>query len=116
MAAFLNKNAELVVEHLGFFPLSFVDDVFNVANDLIYQATSELERFVETEQGAGEETEQVRLGPEDKTVARFCMVIHVVYYFCLLVNVQGIHQVETLFESAVDKNFDLFELYVLQNT
>lgn len=30
--------------------------------------------------------------------------------------VQGIHQVETLLESAVDKNFDLFELYVLQNT
>ncbi|RUS20535.1 Mis12 protein-domain-containing protein [Endogone sp. FLAS-F59071] len=81
-----DKNAELVVEHLGFFPLSFVDDVFNATNDLIYQATAELERFIEAEQGAGEETEQ------------------------------GIHQVETLLESAIDKNFDLFELYVLQNT
>lgn len=62
----LDKNAELVVEHLGFFPLSFVDDVFNAANDLIYQTTAELERFIEAEQGAGEETEQVRLGTGSK--------------------------------------------------
>ncbi|RUS24936.1 Mis12 protein-domain-containing protein, partial [Jimgerdemannia flammicorona] len=79
-------RSELVVEHLGFFPLSFVDDVFNMVNDLVYQATAELERFIEAEQGGGEETEQ------------------------------GIHQFETLLESAVDKNFDLFELYVLRNT
>ncbi|RUP00914.1 hypothetical protein BC936DRAFT_140697, partial [Jimgerdemannia flammicorona] len=32
------------------------------------------------------------------------------------VRMQGIHQFETLLESAVDKNFDLFELYVLRNT
>ncbi|ORY01219.1 Mis12-domain-containing protein [Basidiobolus meristosporus CBS 931.73] len=76
---------ELVTEHLGFLPLAFVDDVINSVNELIYQATSSLERFVESELGANEHVEQ------------------------------GINQIETLLESAVDKNFDIFELYVLKN-
>ncbi|KAG9296616.1 hypothetical protein G9A89_002887 [Geosiphon pyriformis] len=78
-------NIELMTEHFGFLPLSFIDDVINAVNELIYQVAQSLEIFLEQTTGGGEETEQ------------------------------GIHQVETLLEHAVDKNFDIFELYTLKN-
>ncbi|KAI9144492.1 Mis12 protein-domain-containing protein [Paraphysoderma sedebokerense] len=77
-------NDELIIEHFQSTPLSFIDDVINSVNDLLYQGSAELERFVEGEVGG-------------------------------LEAVQGIHMIETLLESAIDKNFDRFELFALQN-
>ncbi|KAJ1729961.1 hypothetical protein LPJ61_003269 [Coemansia biformis] len=75
----------LIVEHFGFLPISFIDEIINAANDTIYRATDALCKFVEQEQGSGEATSQ------------------------------AINKVETLLEHAVDKNFDKFELYALRN-
>ncbi|KAJ2368055.1 hypothetical protein H4S01_001807 [Coemansia sp. RSA 2610] len=75
----------LVVEHFGFLPISFIDEIINAANDTIYRATDALCKFVEKEQGSGEATSQ------------------------------AINKAETLLEHAVDKNFDKFELYALRN-
>ncbi|KAJ2157610.1 hypothetical protein GGF46_004380 [Coemansia sp. RSA 552] len=75
----------LVVEHFGFLPISFIDEIINAANDTIYRATDALCKFVEDAQGGGEATSQ------------------------------AINKAETLLEHAVDKNFDKFELYALRN-
>ncbi|KAJ2909611.1 hypothetical protein GGI21_001710 [Coemansia aciculifera] len=75
----------LIVEHFGFLPISFIDEIINAANDTIYRATDALSKFVEKEQGSSEATSQ------------------------------AINAAETLLEHAVDKNFDKFELYALRN-
>ncbi|KAJ2751604.1 hypothetical protein GGI19_004374 [Coemansia pectinata] len=75
----------LIVEHFGFLPISFIDEIINAANDTIYRATDALSKFVETEQGSSEATSQ------------------------------AVNKAETLLEHAVDKNFDKFELYALRN-
>ncbi|KAJ1644950.1 hypothetical protein J3B02_001091 [Coemansia erecta] len=75
----------LIVEHFGFLPISFIDEIINAANDTIYRATDALSKFVEKEQGSSEATSQ------------------------------AVNKAETLLEHAVDKNFDKFELYALRN-
>ncbi|KAJ2353152.1 hypothetical protein GGF43_003563 [Coemansia sp. RSA 2618] len=79
------ETQSLIVEHFGFLPISFIDEIINAANDTIYRATNALCKFVEKEQGSGEATNQ------------------------------AINKAETLLEHAVDKNFDKFELYALRN-
>ncbi|KAJ1948594.1 hypothetical protein EC988_005110, partial [Linderina pennispora] len=79
------KTQSLIVEHFGFLPVSFIDEIINAANETIYRATDALCKFVETEQGSGEATSQ------------------------------AINKAETMLEHAVDKNFDKFELYALRN-
>ncbi|KAJ2726509.1 hypothetical protein GGI07_000451 [Coemansia sp. Benny D115] len=75
----------LIVEHFGFLPISFIDEIINAANDTVYRATDALSKFVEKEQGTSEATSQ------------------------------AVNKAETLLEHAVDKNFDKFELYALRN-
>ena len=43
---------QLLTEHFGFSPLSFVDDVINSVNNMIYQASMALQEFVESEMEA----------------------------------------------------------------
>ncbi len=40
---------QLLTEHFGFSPLSFVDDVINSVNNMIYQASMALQEFIESE-------------------------------------------------------------------
>ncbi|KAJ2457621.1 hypothetical protein GGF42_002564, partial [Coemansia sp. RSA 2424] len=35
----------LIVEHFGFLPISFIDEIINAANDTIYRATDALSKF-----------------------------------------------------------------------
>lgn len=78
-------NLELLTEHFGYPPLSFIDDIINAVNEVSYQATAGLERFVASVQASTQDTEQ------------------------------AMHQVETLMEAAIDRNFDMFELFALRN-
>ncbi|RKP27856.1 Mis12 protein-domain-containing protein [Syncephalis pseudoplumigaleata] len=78
------KN-ELLAEHLGFMPLTLVDDVINAINELLYQATTIFQDFVEEHQGAGDHTET------------------------------GMSQLETILEHNIDYYFDIFELYTLNH-
>ncbi|KAG0260780.1 hypothetical protein BG011_001619 [Mortierella polycephala] len=93
---------QLLTEHFGFAPLSFVDDVINSVNNMIYQASMALQEFIESEMENvvaghyGDMNIDPNLDPKDESGK--CM-----------------HKFETLLESAVDKNFDRFELYALKN-
>ncbi|CAG8530541.1 1803_t:CDS:2 [Acaulospora morrowiae] len=80
-----NNDSEILIEHFEFSPISVIDDVIDSVNELMYQALIGLERFVEKKSKSEEEIEQ------------------------------GMHQVETLLETLIDHNFDMFELYVMRN-
>ncbi|KAF9396822.1 hypothetical protein BGX21_009390 [Mortierella sp. AD011] len=89
---------QLLTEHFGFSPLSFVDDVINSVNNMIYQASMALQEYVEVQM----DDMAVRSAlPEDTDVKAECG--------------KCMHKFETLLESSVDKNFDRFELYALKN-
>ena len=47
-------NNELIVEHLGFAPIHFVDDVLNIVNQNLYKALTRFEHQVENELGIAE--------------------------------------------------------------
>jgi hypothetical protein len=76
-------HMELLTEYFGFCPIDFVDDIINTVNDLLYKAMDELEKIIRAE-----------LADEDQVV-------------------RGMAAVETLFENAIDKYFDKFELYCM---
>lgn len=91
---------QLLTEHFGFAPLSFVDDVINSVNNMIYQASMALQDFVEREMEDMHRQGQLVLQKN----------VHV-----LDESAKCMHKFETLLESAVDRNFDRFELYALKN-
>ncbi|KAF9154543.1 hypothetical protein BG015_000687 [Linnemannia schmuckeri] len=91
---------QLLTEHFGFSPLSFVDDVINSVNNMIYQASMALQEFVENEMEAWAVQHRDQL-PKS--------------YDAKVESAKGMHKFETLLEAAVDKNFDRFELYALKN-
>ncbi|KAF9134272.1 hypothetical protein BGW39_007582 [Mortierella sp. 14UC] len=91
---------QLLTEHFGFSPLSFVDDVINSVNNMIYQASMALQEFVENEMEAWAVQNRRNLARD---------------YDAKVESAKGMHKFETLLEAAVDKNFDRFELYALKN-
>jgi hypothetical protein len=54
------KN-EIITEHFGFLPISFVDDIINSINELIYIAIAGIDNFVNSELKNKEEVEQVHV-------------------------------------------------------
>lgn len=88
-----------------------IDDIINSVNHLVYQAISSLENGLTA-------TPPARLGfkpskapstpgeGDDENV-EFTGAKQEIE--------EGLHQLETLLESTVDKNFDKFEIYVLRN-
>ncbi|KAF9112254.1 hypothetical protein BGX27_003727 [Mortierella sp. AM989] len=89
---------QLLTEHFGFSPLSFVDDVINSVNNMIYQASMALQEYVEMQM---DEMSARNALPDNTDVKVECG--------------KSMHKFETLLESSVDKNFDRFELYALKN-
>lgn len=77
---------QTLTEHFEHVPLAFIDDVINAANSMLYQAVSAFETFLKDHTHC----------PESEAE-------------------QGVHQIETLLEHAIDRNFDAFELYALRN-
>jgi kinetochore protein Mis12/MTW1 len=92
---------------------SLIDDVINSINNLIYQAISSLESGLLS-------TPPERLGfshaANGSTIPDTDEDGNVVYPEARLEIENGLHQLETLLESTVDKAFDKFEIVVLRNT
>lgn len=84
------KSTAILTEHLGYAPISLIDDIINAVNDILYKCTSAMETFLNERYGNDETI------PEDEIEL-------------------GTAKLETLLESIVDKSFDKFEIYVLRN-
>jgi kinetochore protein Mis12/MTW1 len=88
-----------------------IDDIINSVNNLVYQGISSLENGLNA-------TPPARLGfkPSKATpIAGEDGDASAEYADAKQQIEEGLHQLETLLESTVDKNFDKFEIYVLRN-
>ena len=88
---------------------SLIDDIINSVNNLVYQGITSLENGLFS-------TPPERLGfspvPRDGAAEANA---EPEYPDCKQEIDEGLHTLETLLESTVDKNFDRFEIYVLRN-
>ncbi|KAI9015528.1 Mis12 protein-domain-containing protein [Hyaloraphidium curvatum] len=84
---------EVVIEHLGFVFMSVVDEVINAANEAATKGLNELEAFTTAE--------YAKAGEEDEVMD--------------LENEKGISQFETLLLESLDKRFDQFETYCVND-
>ncbi|CEP64844.1 MIND complex subunit MTW1 LALA0_S14e00562g [Lachancea lanzarotensis] len=90
MTAPTMRTTLLLTEHLGYPPISLVDDIINAVNELMYKCTQAMEKYLLERNfvGGHDYTEEIRV---------------------------GIAKVETLWEHSVDRSFDKLELYILRN-
>lgn len=91
---------------------SLIDDIINSINNLIYQAISSLENGL-----LNTPPEKLGFGRTNNTstIPDTDADGNIEYPEATLEIENGLHQLETLFESSVDKSFDKFEIYVLRN-
>ncbi|KAF3926210.1 hypothetical protein ABW21_db0208882 [Orbilia brochopaga] len=104
------KTTSLITEHLNFTPLEVVDDIINAANESVYGTVQQLENYLRSS------------GPSalgyvvDGSIAETDEDGHELFDDASMNEIQqGLHMLEMLMESKVDKAYDQFEVYVLRN-
>lgn len=108
----------LLTEHLGFAPLSLIDEVINAVNTIMYTCTDALEVFlkkkrdIQIQELRNKSTvdSDVIMDNEDATNPEFRKKV-----LSLEAIENGTAEFETLLVSSVDRAFDKFELYTLRN-
>ncbi|CRK22087.1 hypothetical protein BN1723_012566 [Verticillium longisporum] len=110
-------DTEILTEHLGYAPVSLLDSIINVVNSL---ADRTLDRVEQGLAGASAKTlgfekalkkqqqqQQQKQNPsaDPPRTADEAAKFEVA---------DGVHKLETLLCNAIDKNFDIFELYVMR--
>lgn len=91
-----------------------IDDIINSVNNLVYQAISSLENGLTATPPArlGFKASKAQAPASDGDGGGHENAVHAQAKQEID---EGLHQLETLLESTVDKNFDKFEIYVLRN-
>ncbi|KAM0256188.1 hypothetical protein ACHAQJ_005167 [Trichoderma viride] len=105
-----SSDYELLTEHFSYPPVSLLDDIINTVNVLADRALDSVERLLLSippkklgfSSKAHKQSDQTtpNLTPEEAAKLEI---------------ENGTHQLETLLNASIDKNFDIFELYVMQN-
>ncbi|WBW71682.1 MIS12/MIND complex Mis12 [Schizosaccharomyces osmophilus] len=78
----------MLVQLFEFTPLSFIDDVINITNQLLYKTVNGVDRAFSSLSSTKKSPQEIE---------------------------EGLHKFEILFESIVDRYYDRFEIYVLRN-
>ncbi|KAL7272860.1 hypothetical protein RUND412_004307 [Rhizina undulata] len=101
----------LLTEHLSWTPLTLVDDIINTMNALLYKSVEAVESFM-----INSAPPSLGFHPPTGTIPDTDDAGNILYSPSELEEIEnGIHQLETLLENTIDKNFDRFELFVLRN-
>ncbi|KAM0352412.1 hypothetical protein ACHAPU_002079 [Fusarium lateritium] len=108
MAAQQNSDYELLTEHFGYPPVSLLDDIINTVNVLADRALESVERLLLS-------IPPQSLGFSSKHVSKDGTPALPPDEAAKLEIEHGTHQLETLLNASIDKNFDLFELYTMRN-
>ncbi|KAK4085616.1 uncharacterized protein Triagg1_606 [Trichoderma aggressivum f. europaeum] len=103
-----NSDYELLTEHFSYPPVSLLDDIINTVNVLADRALDSVERLLLSippkklgfSKSSKNPDQNPNLSPEEAAKLEI---------------ENGTHQLETLLNASIDKNFDIFELYVMQN-
>ncbi|KAI9147958.1 Kinetochore-associated protein MTW1 [Paramyrothecium foliicola] len=106
---------EFLTEHFSYPPVSLIDDIINTVNVLADRALGSVEQLLLTlppqslgftnggskpSKNGGAPPAGEQLSPEEAAKREI---------------ENGTHQLETLLNASIDKNFDLFELYTMRN-
>ncbi|KAI1029760.1 hypothetical protein LB503_008271 [Fusarium chuoi] len=108
MAAQQNSDYELLTEHFGYPPVSLLDDIINTVNVLADRALDSVERLLLS-------IPPQSLGFSSKNASKDGTPALPPDEAAKLEIEHGTHQLETLLNASIDKNFDLFELYTMRN-
>ncbi|AOA63730.1 MIND kinetochore complex component [Komagataella phaffii CBS 7435] len=80
------ETNSILTEHFDYPPISIIDDIINAVNDIMYKCTAAVDKYLNTHFEAYKDEIEMGTG-----------------------------KLETLLESYIDKNFDIFELYTVRN-
>ncbi|TAQ85677.1 hypothetical protein B7494_g5993 [Chlorociboria aeruginascens] len=100
------SDTTLLTEHLLYRPVALIDDVINSINILSFRATDAIERSLLAAKPSSlgfypnKDTSESAAAVEERAKTEI---------------ENGVHQLETLLEAKIDKNFDKLELYALRN-
>ncbi|KAF5590265.1 MTW1 Determining metaphase spindle length [Fusarium pseudocircinatum] len=108
MASQQNSDYELLTEHFGYPPVSLLDDIINTVNVLVDRALDSVERLLLS-------IPPQSLGFSNKHASKDGTPALPPDEAAKLEIEHGTHQLETLLNASIDKNFDLFELYTMRN-
>ncbi|KAF6843773.1 mind kinetochore complex component [Colletotrichum musicola] len=109
-------DVELLTEHLGYAPISLLDSVINNVNAVADKTLDRVEQGLSNappkalgfEKALKQKKKAKGSAADDDAAAN-------VEETAKLEIVDGVHKLETLLCAAIDKNFDKYELYVMQN-
>ncbi|OCL12889.1 Mis12-domain-containing protein [Glonium stellatum] len=103
----------LLTEHFRFTPITLIDEIINVVNERAYHATDAIEDSLLNADpsilGFGSRAAAEGRIPDTDDEGK------PVFPEAKLEIEEGVHQLETLLENTVDKNFDKLEIYTLRN-
>ncbi|RKF79468.1 putative mis12 domain-containing protein [Golovinomyces cichoracearum] len=103
-------HVTLLTEHLTYRPISLIDDIVNSINILAFKATEAVEKSLLA-------ADPIDLGfkvPPQNTLAGQEAAREIAEKAKNEIE-NGVHQLETLLEAKIDKNFDRLEIYALRN-
>ncbi|KAJ6787612.1 hypothetical protein PWT90_05013 [Aphanocladium album] len=110
MSAPDNAEYELLTEHFSYPPVSLLDDIINAVNVLADRALGAIEttltRLPAQNLGFGHSKKRPASGADPNLSPEEAAKREIE---------NGTHQLETLLNASIDKNFDIFELYVMNN-
>ncbi|OJD34570.1 mis12 domain-containing protein [Diplodia corticola] len=113
MAQAKQIETSLLTEHFRYTPLTLIDQIINMINELVNRAVDAVEAGLL-------ETPPSRLGFAARAAAENTIPDtddegNPLYPEARREIEEGVHQLETLLEATVDKNFDKLEIYLLRN-
>ncbi|KAL0259532.1 hypothetical protein SLS55_005269 [Diplodia seriata] len=113
MAQAKQIETSLLTEHFRYTPLTLIDQIINMINELVNRAVDAVEAGLL-------ETPPSRLGFAARAAAENTIPDtdgegNPLYPEARKEIEEGVHQLETLLEATVDKNFDKLEIYLLRN-
>ncbi|KAH3666231.1 hypothetical protein OGAPHI_004420 [Ogataea philodendri] len=116
--------SQLLTEHLGFQPISVIDDIINVINEIMYRCTEQLElaliqkKFDKEEELRKQQEQRLQIRDDDDDVIvseeELSQAKLGVEYTVDGVQ-KGTATLESLLEHVINKNFDKFEVYAMRN-
>ncbi|KAL0931935.1 mind kinetochore complex component [Colletotrichum truncatum] len=106
-------DAELLTEHLGYAPISLLDSIINNVNAVADKTLDRVEQGLSRappkalgfEKALKQKKKKPSAGEPQANIEETAK----------LEIIDGVHKLETLLCAAIDKNFDMYELYVMQN-
>ncbi|ODQ46689.1 hypothetical protein PICMEDRAFT_16525 [Pichia membranifaciens NRRL Y-2026] len=112
------NTTRLLTEHFGFQPITVIDDIINVINEIMYRCTEQLEQILinqklQLEESANERLLQQR--SDDIIVDANLSKTREEKQYSVEDIQTGTATLESLLEHSINRNFDKFEVYALRN-